>query len=587
MSKFIIYQVLPRYFGNDCRNNIPNGSLSQNGVGKFSAFSEKALDSIRSLGVSYIWYTGVLEHATQTDYSSYGIAKDHSAIVKGKAGSPYAIKDYYDVDPDLADNVRTRKKEFQDLIARTHRAGMGVIIDFVPNHLARQYHSDAAPKGVRDFGADDRRDWSFYQQNNFYYLLGQSFEPRIDRTASENGPYFEYPAKATGNDCFSSCPNDHDWYETVKLNYGVDYQGGKAEHFDPVPDTWNKMLQVLLYWVKQGVDGFRCDMAEMVPAAFWSWVIPQVKSYAQGKTRNSKVKIPDFIGKNPLIFIGEVYNPGLYETYLASGFDYLYDKVGLYDTLKAVVQGNAPAFSITSCWQNLGNKQAHMLNFLENHDEQRIASDFFAGNPRKAFPALVVSSCMNTNPFMLYFGQELGEKGMYSEGFSGCDGRSTIFDYWSIDSVRAWRGAGSYEGSELTEDESFVRKYHSVLLNIVSHEPAIREGLFFDLMYVNGPSAEDGYSFNPACQYAFMRKSDDALILAVSNFSDQPKTVRVKVPLHAFEYFHLYDKALDGSSAVAEDLLTGDRICMPVLPDGFVTMQLPAYGARLWRYHLP
>jgi len=565
MPKPIIYQLLPRYFGNECRNHVHNGSIEQNGCGKFNDITKKALEAIKGLGVTHVWFTGVLEHATQTDYSSIGIDKDHPAVVKGKAGSPYAIKDYYDVDPDLAVDPENRMKEFANLIRRTHTAGLKVIIDFIPNHLAREYHSDSAPAGTVDFGENDRKDWGFWENNNFYYFPGQSFEPYFDRSAGEPAPYTEFPARATGNDCFTPSPSVNDWYETVKLNYGVDYQGGGVQHFDPIPDTWRKMLDVLLYWACKGIDGVRCDMAEMVPAAFWKWVIPQVKSAAE----------------KPFLFIGEVYNPGLYYTYLDAGFDYLYDKVGLYDTLKAIVQGYAPATDITYRWQSLGKKWPHMLNFLENHDEQRIASPFFAGDAMKAFPALVVSACLRGNPFMLYAGQELGEEGMYEEGFSGMDGRSTIFDYWCIDSLADFNSHGKWNGGQLDTKRSSIRDYYNKVLNLCQSEPALGEGLFFDLMYVN-PSV-DG-RFDAGRQYAFLRKSSDTLLLIVVNFDNRGRLAGVRIPSHAFDYLQLPIEKMRDAEAV--ELLSGATARVPMYPDGLTDVTLPAHGAVIWKYQL-
>ena len=360
----IIYQVLTRLFGNNETLLVPNGTKEQNGCGKMSDFTLKALEEIRSLGATHIWYTGIIEHATQTDYTSYGISPDHPDVVKGKAGSAYAIKDYYDVDPDLAEKVPARMKEFQNLVARSHKAGLKVIIDFVPNHVARQYHSDVCPEGTDDLGVGDDTNVPFSNQNNFYYLSGEALH--LDNI-KQGSSYSEFPAKATGNDVFCAWPGCNDWYETVKLNYGIDVCAGRVGHFSPVPDTWHKMLNILLFWAEKGINGFRCDMAEMVPVEFWEWVIPQVK-----------VAFPD------ILFIAEVYNPAEYRNYIHRGhFDYLYDKVGLYDTLKAVAQGSASAQSITSCWQQTDDIRMNMLNFLENHDEQRIASDFFVGDARK------------------------------------------------------------------------------------------------------------------------------------------------------------------------------------------------------------
>ena len=341
-QKIIIYQVFTRLFGNKTTTLQNNGSIKENGCGKMADFTAKALDEIKHLGATHIWYTGIIEHATQTDYSAYGIQKDHPAVVKGKAGSPYAIKDYYDVDPDLAVKVEHRMKEFENLVNRTHKAGLKMIIDFVPNHVARQYHSDQKPEGVEDLGARDNKGKGFDPQNNFYYIPGEPLH--LDNLNVSPKDYQESPAKATGNDVFSAWPGQNDWYETIKLNYGVDYCNGHTCCFDPIPDTWKKMLDILCFWAAKGIDGFRCDMAEMVPVEFWGWAIPQVKALHPS-----------------IIFIAEVYNPAEYRNYIFQGhFDYLYDKVGLYDTLRAVSSGFTSAGNITSCWQQVDDIQNHI-----------------------------------------------------------------------------------------------------------------------------------------------------------------------------------------------------------------------------------
>lgn len=417
MAKVIIYQIFTRLFGNrveDCRKG---GTLAENGCGKMNDFDAATLRRIKSLGITHVWYTGVIRHATVTDYSVHGIPRQHPAVVKGKAGSPYAITDYYDIDPDIAVDVDKRMSEFEALVKRTHKAGMKVIIDFVPNHVARQYRSVCKPEGVRDLGEDDDRNMHFSTENNFYYCWGQPFEADIDLHCGEAEAYSEVPARATGNDCFGNRPGRNDWYETVKLNYGVDYcdAGGRSEHFCPIPDTWNKMTDILLFWAAKGVDGFRCDMAEMVPVAFWAWATDKVK-----------YRYPD------IKFIGEVYNPEQYRSYINAGFDWLYDKVGMYDCVRDVICGRRRAGDITSQWQATDDIGGNMLYFLENHDEQRIGSDFFAGDGRKGIPGLMVSALMRQNPVMVYAGQEFGEHGMDEEGFSGRDGRTTIFDYWTV-----------------------------------------------------------------------------------------------------------------------------------------------------------
>lgn len=561
-NKLIIYQVFTRLFGNNNNHCINNGSIAENGCGKMADFTAKALGEIKKLGATHIWYTGIIEHATQTDYRRYNLQPDHPAIVKGKAGSPYAIRDYYDVDPDLAKDVPERMKEFENLVQRTHRSGMKVIIDFVPNHVARQYHSDSQPDGSSQLGANDDTSYAFSPYNNFYYIPQSELHGQFDMKGPAAEPYKEFPAKATGNNRFDAYPNITDWYETVKLNYGVDYQNGGTCHFDPIPDTWNKMLDILLFWAAKDVDGFRCDMAEMVPVEFWEWAVPQVKA-----------QYPS------LLFIAEVYNPNEYHNYLFRGkFDYLYDKVGLYDTLRAIVCGNESATAITRAWQSLGGIEKRMLNFLENHDEQRIASDFFATNPRKAIPALIVSACMNTNPMMIYFGQEFGELGMDSEGFSGRDGRTTIFDYWSVDTIRRWRNGGKFDGKMLTEDQKHLYGIYQRILTLCNEEKAISQGEFFDLMYAN----VDGWRFNERKQYTFLRKYKRELLLIVVNFDHIAVDLAINLPSHAFDFLQI--PQMDQYKAV--ELLSGktEEICL--LPYKATNVSVEAYGGKMLKIRL-
>lgn len=557
-EKMIIYQVFPRWFGNTNTKPVRNGSLEENGVGKFSDFTPLALSKIKELGTTHIWYTGVIEHATQTDYTAYHIQKDHRAVVKGKAGSPYAIKDYYDIDPDLADHVENRMEEFEALVARTHDAGMKVIIDFVPNHVARQYHSDAQYNFIEELGQNDNTSKAFDPNNNFYYIPGQPLT--LPFTNDDEGlGYSEFPAKATGNDRFDAFPNCNDWYETVKLNYGVDYLNGRSKHFDPIPNTWNKMLDILRFWASKKIDGFRCDMAEMVPVEFWEWAIPLVKK--------------DY----PVIFIAEVYNPAEYRNYIFNGhFDYLYDKVGLYDTLRAVICGQAPASNIPACWQSLEGIQAHMLNFLENHDEQRLASDFFAKDPSAGISGLMVSALMNTNPMMIYAGQELGERGMDEEGFSGLDGRTTIFDYWSVSTLRNWKNGGKYDGGKLTEKQKQLRQQYATILNIAKNEPAINQGAFFDLMYTN----EKNRFFNNRNQYAFLRKHKNEVILVVANFTHFEQNVWVNIPEDAFKTLGIKDN----EAAMLKDLLTGTETISTLTTAWPFKVKLPACSGKVLKF---
>lgn len=558
-QKMIIYQVLPRLFGNNTVHCVQNGTIEQNGCGKMADFTMKALNEIRLLGATHVWYTGLLEHATQTDYSKYGIRPDHPAVVKGRAGSPYAIKDYYDIDPDLAVEPVQRLKEFEDLVIRTHRAGLKVIIDFVPNHVARQYHSDVNPRRMPDFGSEDDTSLSFSPRNNFYYCPGRKLEGAIDFFAGKKQPYIENPAKATGNDRFDSFINREDWYETVKLNYGVDYCNGHRCYFNPVPDTWIKMKDILMYWADKGVDGFRCDMAEMVPSEFWGWVIPQIKEKHPG-----------------IVFIAEVYNPNEYRNYIYNGkFDYLYDKVGLYDTLRGITCNNLSASNLTGCWERINDIQEHMLNFMENHDEQRIASDFYARTGIKGRAGMIVCATMNTNPVMIYSGQEFGEKGMNSEGFSGLDGRTSIFDYWNVDTIRRWRNCHQYNETLLNSEERNLHLFYKKLLTLCNEEHAIKEGKFFDLMYVN----HDNWNFNDNCLFAYLRKYGNEVLLIVVNFADMPVNAGIRIPQHAFDYLQI--PALGKSPAT--DLLSGEKVELSLMPDRETRVRIEGNNGKIYK----
>ena len=549
MEKILIYQIFTRLYGNRNVTRKVNGTIADNGCGKMADFTPEVLQGIRDMGISHVWYTGIIRHATQTDYTAYGIPRQHPAVVKGKAGSPYAIADYYDVDPDLATDVKLRMLEFEQLVQRTHQAGLKVIIDFVPNHVARQYHSVCKPKNVKDLGETDDTTKGFDPQNNFYYCPGERFIPYFDLYQGERDPYLEEPAKATGNDHFDNAPGKNDWYETVKLNYGVDYYAGGIGYFDPMPDTWKKMTDILLFWAKKGIDGFRCDMAEMVPAEFWAYATQVVKK----KYKN-------------LLFIGEVYNPSEYRHYLASGFDLLYDKVGMYDTMRAVTCHHAPASAISNAWQATDDIRDHMLYFLENHDEQRVGSDFFAADGRKGVPALIASVLMQQNPFMLYAGEEYGERGMDREGFSGNDGRTTIFDYWSVDTL--CRAAQKH----LTDEEQQLYDIHKKTLLLANQEQAVQQGVFFDLMYVNGHLER---------QYAFLRHVKNELLLVAVNFEDRDVMVDVNIPAHAFDYLEMKEKKV-----IATDLLTNERLAMSLRKDGSVKMEIAARSGRVWKVRL-
>ena len=548
-KKVIIYQLMPRWFTNCNEKCVTNGSIKKNGCGKFNDIDETKLRSIKSLGATHVWYTGVIEHATATNYSRQGIAPCNPHVVKGKAGSPYAIRDYYDVCPDFAVKVKNRMAEFESLVERTHQAGLKVIIDFVPNHVAREYESDAKPADVLDLGERDNPMMFFDPKNNFFYITGQEFAPYGVDLGQGDDAYREFPARATGNDCYTAYPSRDDWYETVKLNYGVDPWNGST-HFDPIPPTWTQMLDILKFWTGKGVDGFRCDMAHMVPVAFWHWAIPQIKQI------------------NPAItFIAEIYDVALYHRYIFDGgFDYLYDKVSLYDTLRGILCKGWPASDLTRCWQTVEGIGDHMLNFLENHDEQRIASRQFCNDPWRVLPALVVSATMSRCPFMVYAGQELGEPAADAEGYSGPDGRTTIFDYWSVPTLRRW-----HQGRP-TADERRLRAMYRKILNLCNSEKTLANGEFFDLMYVNQDTLD------PQRQYAYLRHCEGEMTLVVANFADQPVDTAIRIPQHALDCAQM-----SHGEHTAIELFTSQSIKCDITGDTVFPVQIAVNSFVMWK----
>jgi len=573
--KIIVYQVMTRLFGNKNTTNKHYGSMDENGVGKMIDFDDTALKATKKMGFTHIWYTGIIEHATMNDNTKYGIPLDDADVIKGIAGSPYAIKDYYDVNPDLAVDVPNRMKEFEALVERTHKNGLKVIIDFVPNHVARNYKSDAKPENTNNLGEKDDKTKHFSPNNNFYYLPNTRFVvpkeyqiPEFLKVKTKNGVYAEVPARATGNDVFSHAPSVNDWFETIKLNYGVDIQNHKKKLFDPVPDTWVKMKDILLFWAAKGVDGFRCDMAEMVPVEFWNWAIPQIKQANANSRPNEDI-----------LFIAEIYNPNEYKNYIETGkFDYLYDKVGLYDTLKAVMQHRASASDIQKNWKQTEGINNRMLRFLENHDEQRIASRDFASEPRRAFPAMVVSALLNSGPVMVYFGQEVGEKGEGNEGFGGEDGRTTIFDYWGVPAHQKLMNGGKFDGGGLSEPQKEILHFYTTLLNFCTQNEAIKIGELYDLQSANSQN----YDIHKV--YAFLRFTENQKLLVIVNFDNnpQPKDIRLQIPPNAMA---LMGYAPDENIKLKEVFLNGNTLNQEIGEK--INLKLAPLGTYIYNIEKP
>ena len=565
-KKEVVYQVFTRLFGNKNTTNKPWGTIEENGVGKFNDFTDTALREIKDLGVTYIWYTGVPHHALIRDYSAIGVSNDDPEVVKGRAGSPYAVKDYYNVNPDLAVNPAHRLQEFEALIARTHKVGLKVIIDIVPNHIARKYEGKNNPVGIRDFGADDDTTVEYKRDNNFYYILNTHFEVpdtdqplNVEKNLLINNKFEEFPAKWTGNGSRLAKPDRDDWYETVKVNYGIRPDGSKdfpelpvgfdtksyQEHYafwkgKDVPDSWDKFKDIALYWTAKEVDGFRFDMAEMVPYEFWSYM-------------NSAIKM-----KNPDAFlVAEVYNPNEYRNYIHLGkMDYLYDKVETYDKLKDIIQGRALPDGLSDIQNGMADIEHHMLHFLDNHDEQRLASPEFAGTPQKGKPLMVVSTTISTSPTMVYFGQEVGEAGNENAGF-GTHSRTSIFDYIGVPNHQRWMNGGKFDGGQLTQEEKELRDFYKRILNFSLNSTALM-GEYQEIQTVNRQTTQ---GYDPGI-YAFTRWSDTQKLVIVTNFSWlSTSNFELKIPSEIIRKWNLKD----GNYTVTDQLYNKSSVQLQVL----------------------
>ena len=586
-SKINVYQVFTRLFGNTDTINRPWGTPEENGLGKFSDFTVKALREIKALGITHIWYTGVLHHALIADYKAYGLSDDDPDVVKGRAGSPYAVKDYYQVNPDLADDPAQRLEEFRELVIRTHAQGLKVIIDIVPNHVARKYEGKNNPPGVQDFGAMDDVTVTYRRDNNFYYNPGERFQVPFHEDGLRplggephplaDGQFEEFPAKWTGNGSRLSQPHHHDWYETVKINYGIRPDGekdfsflpegfdqkGTQEHYrfwkdQDVPDSWKKFRDIAFFWMEFGVDGFRYDMAEMVPLEFWSYLNSHIKQ-----------QYPE------AFLLAEVYNPDLYRPYLYLGkTDYLYDKVGLYDTLKLIMQGHWDADHLPYRMKEVQDIEHHMLHFLENHDEQRIASPEFAGSAAKGKPAMVLSATVGTSPTMVYFGQEVGEPAAENAGF-GSPSRTSIFDYIGVPHHQRWMNQGKFDGGQLSKEEMSLRDFYQKLLNFTLAAPALM-GAYRDLHHYN---RETNPEYNSQL-FSFVRWSDRQQLVIVVNFSAETACeLQLRIPAEVINAWDLRE----GEYGLEDRLEHGNLASLLVKQgEGYLPIEVDSLGAVIY-----
>ncbi|MEN8846739.1 MAG: alpha-amylase family glycosyl hydrolase [Akkermansiaceae bacterium] len=514
-----IYQVMPRHFGNENSTRKVDGTMAENGCGKFSSFNAKALSEIKALGFTHIWLTGVIEQASGTDY--LGRAADVKDLLKGKAGSPYAILDYFDVCPDYAVDPAKRLPEFKALLMRCRSAELKVIIDLVPNHVARSYHSDVKPE--LSFGEGDQKDEFFHRDNNFFYLDGDG--PLTLPSGNVYEPEREH-GRVTGNNSIAWQPSINDWYETVKLNYGHDFTTGRdTSHLEnladeEVPDTWKKMDSIIAHWQSLGVDGFRVDMAHMVPMPFWKW------SLAKARTRDKGA-----------FFAAEAYDTdpaklvdgNVLDALLENGFDAVYDDQ-TYDLLMDIYDGPKWANDIDALLH--GGRLHQSLRYAENHDEVRLASPKTWGGLGMDVgrPVTGLLFALGRGPSMIYSGQEVGEPAAGPEGFGGDDARTTIFDYWSMPTLNQWTNDGAYDGGKLSAEQKALRSWYRDLLKVTSR-PAFANGEFYGLNHANQENPAfgrlDGETNSGHWTYAFLR----------SEQKEGGQTVLVVVNLHPTETF--------------------------------------------------
>ena len=535
--KPVIYQLVVRYFGNTNLSNRTNGSIWTNGCGKFDDINTVALQALKNLGVTHLWLTGVIRQATLTDYSNIGLPADHPDIVKGIAGSFYAIRDYYDVSPDYATAPENRMHEFEALLKRVHDAGLQAIIDLVPNHVSRGYNSVVRPDD--NLGSHDDTTVFFSTANHFFYLVSpphQSLHLSKPDTWNPPGVTFDgvfspedgspgHPPKATGNNITSPHPSVTDWYETIKLNYGFNFVYQDTA-YNPQPRTWGSIDAILAYWQAKGVDGFRCDFAHYVPAEAWTYLIAQAKS------------------RRPVYFFGEAYPfPGSgdpvnsQEQLVQAGFDALYHYQS-YNALKGVyLSGNLDGYDQELVGPS-PEMRRHFVNYIENHDERRVASpvvygkgagDSGFGSADAGYQLAPLQFLYGSGPAILFNGQEVGEPGGGQAGFAGDDGRTTIFDYWAMPEFARWVNGHLYDGASLTPSQTALRNFYSALCKLCQH-PAVSGDGFWGLRYYDNPGRFDDC---PADLYAYARfesGSGQALVVAANFRAGGGIDARIRIP---------------------------------------------------------
>jgi glycosidase len=220
--------------------------------------------------------------------------------------------------------------------------------------------------------------------------------------------------------------------------------------------------------------------------------------------------------------------------------DYLYDKVELYDSIKHIMQGHGWTDHIPVVQEGLKDIEHHMLHFLENHDEQRIASPEFAGSALKGKPAMTVSATISSSPTLIYFGQEVGEPGAEDAGY-GKPSRTSIFDYVGVPYFQRWVNDKSYDGGQLSIEEKDLRDFYMRLLNFTINSDALL-GTYADIHTYNRQHTQN---YNHRV-YSFVRWSDSEKLLVVSNFdADESHQFELVIPKELIAKWALKDGSYD------------------------------------------
>jgi glycosidase len=543
--KPVIYQIVVRYFGNMNTTNQHDGTIEANGCGKFADITETALQALKDLGVTHVWLTGCLRQATLTSYPEVGLPSDDPDVVKGRAGSLFAVRDYFDVCPDYARHPTNRLDEFFALVHRVHRAGLKALLDFVPNHVARGYHSVVKPE--LDFGTGDDTGKFFAPNNHFFYLVNPPGRKlTLSKLASWNPAGVKFdgefapedgsvgrPPKVTGNNVTSPNPGTDDWYDTIKLNYGYNFVD-RTWHCDPRPRTWDVVDQILAYWQAKGVDGFRCDFANYVPPEAWTFLIGQARQRDPNAFFFAEAYVNPFAGSgNPLTSLQQLID---------TGFDAVYHDRA-YDLLKAIYQGKASQDDYHHEMAFPPIARDHLVEYLENHDERRVASPIVLdagpdnsgfGSAEAGYQLAPLQYLSSSGPVLLLNGQEVGEPGAQAEGYQLADGRTTIFDYWTMPEFVKWVNAGRYDGGGLSNTQLTIRRFYSALLGLCQDPSVLGDG-YWGLRYFN---RLERFKDCPGDLYSFARFQSGSrrVLVVVANFRPGATVQgRIRIPQELVE----------------------------------------------------